>query len=83
MFANRSLQIEENNYRQLLMEQMEIKNSFNEYSMQLGKLKALDFALQNNRLSLDKFIATLKERIAELFSKLEEVDISMVEALYS
>ena len=58
VFADKSLKIEEHIYRQLLMQQMEIKVGFNDYQTQVGKLKGLHFV---SNLSNNKKEAFIKE----------------------
>lgn len=65
------------------MEQMEIKNGFNDYTMQVGKLKALHLALKHSSSSRDDFVMVLKNRIAILCLRLEKLDISLIEVIYS
>lgn len=82
-FASKNLQVEENVYRQLLMEQMEVKNGFKDYTVQVGKLKALHYALQNLNNHALEFVGIMRGKIAHLFKKLEAIDIKIVESIHS
>jgi hypothetical protein len=62
---------------------MEIKNGFNDYTMQVGKLKALHLALKYSSSSRDDFVMHLKNRIATLCLRLEKLDISLIEVIHS
>ena len=65
------------------MEQMEIKNGFNDYTMQVGKLKALQLALKFTTMSKDDFLSNIRDRISVLSTRLEKLDISLVEVIHS
>lgn len=65
------------------MEQMEIKNGFNDYTMQVGKLKALHLALKISNLQKDDFLLNISNRIAILSTRLEKLDINLVEVIHS
>jgi hypothetical protein len=82
-FADRSLKVEEHIYRQFLMQQMEIKSGFNDYSMTIGKIKALNLVSSFTSKARDEFVIDVKQRIAILFNRLERIDVKLVEAIHS
>ena len=83
VFADKSLKIEEHIYRQLLMQQMEIKVGFNDYQTQVGKLKGLHFVSNLSNNKKEAFIKEVKQRISVLFSRIENIDVRLVEAIHS
>lgn len=81
--VERMLHEEERVQKKFMDQRNSTKENYNEYCSQMGKLKGFHYVIKSldHGIEENEFTSVIKRRLKELFARLEDIDVKIVEAI--